>query len=128
MDDPKGAVARPHEPCLLGELAPRAGFRILAIGERPGGHLPRRYVPRMAPLPHEHRVAVVEVRHDKSRIGALDDRVQGLDAVGKANRVVAHLECARRSTRAGAGHREWPSSCGMAESTYWRTTTATAAA
>ena len=54
-----------QQPSLLRKLPPGAHEWILAVVARSGRNLPRGDVPRMPPLSNQHRVAVVEIRHDE---------------------------------------------------------------
>ena len=128
-DDAQRAVASGYETGLLGKLAPGALERILARVGRSRGHLPRRCVPRVPPLADEHRVAVVEVRDDESRVRVRQDRVERLRPVGKADHVPAQRERARFTRDRGGLDLERPAGGWVREpSQCFCTTTATAAA
>ena len=82
----------------------------------------------MAPLADEHRVRVFEVRHHEGRIGALDDRVQGLRTVRESDCIITQLEVTRFRANRRAGDDEWPAALRMLEAGYRCTIDATAAA
>ena len=128
MDHTQPPVARGDETRFLRKLAARALHGILAVVERPGGHLPGRDVPCVPPLPDEHRIAVVEVGHDKGRIGILDHRIHRFGAVWEADQVVAQHEASGRASRRGSGDGEGPAARWVSEPGYRRTIEATAAA
>src|SRR5204863_4670048 len=92
-------------------------------------HLPGGLVPCVAPLADEHRVAVVEVRDDESRVRVGQDRVERLRPVGKADHVLAQRERARFTRDPGGLDLERPAGGWVREpSQCFCTTTATAAA
>ena len=63
--------------------------RLLTILQRARGHLPRRLSPRMPPLPHQHRRAVLEDGHDEGRRGGPEPAVLVPAAAGHLD-VVDH--------------------------------------
>src|ERR1700687_3108345 len=115
MHYPKRRVTSGDETGLFGQLATRARHRILAFVEGPGGHLPRRLVPGVAPLAHEHRVGVVEVGDDERGVGGGGDRIRGLRAVGKLDHVGAKHEWPGATRDPGSHHVEGPAARGMRE-------------
>src|SRR6266851_4465735 len=113
MHDTKRRVAGGDESGFLRQLATRARQRILAIVECTGRHLPGRLIPRVAPLPHEHRVRVVEIGDDERRVGVGDHGVGGLGTVRKPDHVLADYEGSGPARDPGLRHLERPAACGM---------------
>src|SRR5713226_1241532 len=101
------------ESRFLRQLATRARQRILAVIECPGRHLPRRLVPRVAPLTHEHRVGIVEVGDDERRVGVGDHDVRGFGTVRKPDHVFADHERTGPTRDPGLHHLERPTGCWM---------------
>ena len=82
----------------------------------------------MPPLPDEHRVATLEVRHDKCGIGVGDHRVDRFSAIWETDHVVAQLEVARPAAHRRGGDLKRSPALGMPEPAYRCTIVATAAA
>ena len=129
MNDPQRDVFRCDQSCLFGQLASRAIQRILIAVEGAGRDFPRGCVPRVAPLPNQHGVRVLEVRDYERRVRVDKHRVARLGSVRKTNDVVPQGEWARRSS-CGRGHNfERPAAGRMLQlAQCFCTTTATAAA
>src|SRR5260370_38920597 len=82
----------------------------------------------MPPLADQHGVAVVEIRHDESRVGVGEHGIDRFGAVGKPDHVLPQGKGTREACDRARDDLERPSVLRVAELGYLLTTAATAAA
>src|SRR6202171_4574523 len=123
-------VSRREESRFLRQLALRAFERSLVFVEGSSRNLPGWLVPGMTPLADQDRIAVLEIRDDKSRVGIRHDGVHGLGPIRKPNHVFAQGKWPGPARDGGGHDLERPALVGVREALcyFGPTTAATAAA